>query len=844
MKIDYHISERGEHLSNGMKLSTQPKGAQKHLDDGELDLRTNIESATSFAEVRRGLAQLKVQESSVTESLNHLLSNQRELSRELERLDLSRASVSSQTVATRAVSHGMLADAASNARRISGAVKRLDLEQSRVKATLDVVDQVVELKACVLGLTGSMGAPQDWETAASYLSRASKIPEAVISGTFAQRNVPTAEVPDPPHTTLANASNSLQTLFLREFEKAAQEGDGARVTRFFKLFPLIGKSDVGLDVYGRYICKGVASRARTNLNAGTGGAQRKDVFFYANALTQLFEHIAQIIEHHGALIERHYGPRRLVRVIEQLQVEADVQGGIILDTWSDERSIERRLTDIKSYAFTFLVQSFLPSQPTRSGTPRAESPARRGTPLQSQNTENETIDTKELDSILGEMAMMLSRWSLYSRFIATKCQSWGGDNLNTSLVLQEPPVLRNSNLYTKVGERLVSPFNSMITFLFRKSVERAFQLDEQPSDLSLNPAKQISSNPPFITSAVDDVMYVVSQVIERALATSRKAVVEGVIPTIARILGSDFIGMIQRKMRDECYPKSAIQGSLPPEHTILAFFVLLNNLDIATDYTKRIVQSRFDSPPSGASVNGANPSTKSKLAAAFPFEQDAKYVEKSLRSLQSGFELKAMELSSDGIYVVLKNVIRPRLRPILAEAFRDIDYQLTAEELEASRQESDEEEDDGHRSQDDVAAIFQRGWDALTKPIARILTLQNYEKLLSSITSHLGEILEKRIWSYHGRTNELGAVRLERDITSVINIALKEGGYEMRAAFTRCTQICMILNLEEEEWDELKDSFSRKDPGIKSPATVGEADIIDWKLSIEERNRARAMVHG
>lgn len=820
---------------NGITNAKQSKSVQLELVEGDKEHRSSVEKATSFAEVKRALAQLKEHEASVTSSLDHLLSNQRELSRELERLDLSRASVSAQAVATRSVSHDMISDAASNARRISGAVKQLDLEQSRVKATLDMVDQVTELKACILGLTGSMGAPQDWETAASYLSRASKIPDAIIKGSFAQRNVPTAEVPDPPHVTLANASDSLQTLFLREFEKAAQEGDGARVTRFFKLFPLIGKSDVGLDAYGRYVCKGVASRARANLNAGTGGAQRKDNFFYANALTQLFEHIAQIVEHHGALIERHYGQGRLVRVIERLQVEADVQGGIILDTWSDDRSIDRKLTDIKSYAFTFLVQSFLPSQPTRSGTPRADSPARRGTPAQSQLSEEEIIDTKELDAFLGEMAMMLGRWSLYSRFIAAKCHSGERDGLNRSSILQEPPVLTDSTLYAKISERLIGPFNSMTIFLFRKSVERAFQLDEQPSDLSLNVNKPISSNPPFITSAVDDVMFVVSQVVERTLMTSRRAVVASVIPTIARILGSDFIGMIQRKMRDESYPKSAIQGALPPEHTIIAFFVLLNNLDVATDYTKRIVVTRLESPAPGSS---------SKLAASFPFEDDAAYVEKALQSLQSSFELKSSELSGDGIYVVLKNVVRPRLRPILADTFRDIDYQLTSEELDASRQDLDDEDDDGHRPQDDVAAVFQRGWDALTKPIARILTAQNHQRLLSSITSHLGEILEKRIWSYHGRINELGAVRLERDITNIINIALKGGGYEMRAAFTRCTQICTILNLEEEEWDDLMENTSKKDQNIKSPTNSGNEDSIDWKLSIEEQNRAHAMING
>jgi hypothetical protein len=267
-----------------------------------------------------------------------------------------------------------------------------------------------------------MGAPQDWETAAGYLNRAFKIPKDIVNGSFAEEIVPTAEVPDPPIVTLEHAAESLRGLFLREFEKAAQEGNGGKVTRFFKLFPLIGKPEVGLDVYGRYVCQGVASRARANLNAGTGGSQRNEGFFYANALTKLFEHIAQIVEHHGSLVERHYGPGRMVKVIERLQLEADVQGGIVLDTWGDERSIDRKLTDIRSYAFTFLVQSFLPQQPARSGTPRAGSPAKKGSIAERQTREDESVDMKEIDGILSETAVMLGRWSLYSRFIADKCK--------------------------------------------------------------------------------------------------------------------------------------------------------------------------------------------------------------------------------------------------------------------------------------------------------------------------------------------------------------------------------------------------------------------------------------
>lgn len=379
---------------------------------GTMGMENAIDAATSVADIHAALAALHHHEASVTQRLDDLVASQNHLSRELARLDLLRAHLGTHVVTTRAIGNGMLSDAASTANRISTAVKRLDHEQANVRATLQVVEQVAELKACVLGVHGSMGAPQDWETAAGYLSRASKIPDEVIDGSFAEDMVPTADVPDPPRLTLDAAAESLCALFLREFDKAAAEADGSRVTRFFKLFPLIGRSDTGLDAYGRYVCQGVAARARTNFNSAPP-SQRQESYFYGQTLTKLFEHIAQIVDGHEPLVERHYGTGMMAKVIERLQIEADVQGGIVLDTWHDERNIDRKLTDSKSYAFSFLVQSFKPA----NGTPRSSSPTNPA----GRNSEDESVDMKEIDRLLAESALMLGRWALYSRFISDKC---------------------------------------------------------------------------------------------------------------------------------------------------------------------------------------------------------------------------------------------------------------------------------------------------------------------------------------------------------------------------------------------------------------------------------------
>ncbi|KAI1408780.1 COG4-domain-containing protein [Hypoxylon sp. FL1857] len=777
---------------------------------------SSIRDASNLSDVRAALAALHVRETNITNRLNALLSSQADLSRELGRLDLLRANLGSQVIATRSISNGMLSSAADTAGRLSSRVKDLDLEKDRVQQTLKVVEQVAELKACVHGVVGSMGAPQDWEAAAGYISRASKVPEPIIRGAFAASMVPSVEVPDAPWVTLENAKESLCGLFLREFEKAAKEGDGAKVTRFFKLFPLIGRGDVGLDVYGRYVCQGVAGTARATLRAEPGNAGRKDGFFYANALTKLFEHIAQIVENHSGLVERHYGEGKMLKVIERLQMEADVQGGIILDSWSDERGVDRKLTDAKSYPFSFLVQSFLPPQRTLTGTPRMNSPAVGGS-NNVRNSEDEGVDMKEVDGLLSEISVMLGRWSLYSRFLAGKCKN---PDTPEDAPLSIPEVVTKSNLNRKISAKLTSPYNSLAMFFFRRSVEKAFQLDESPTGLSLSLNKPIDANAPYIISAVDDIMYIVSAIIQKAISTSQRDVAASVIPDVGRVLGSDFIGMVQRRMRDESYPQPAVQGGLPPENKIIAFIVLINSLDVAKDYLARIITAQLGTSPD--QPNGA--SHPNPLASNFPFDHDVTFVTSALNTLNTTFSLKTSELISDALKVLFTFVVKQRLKPVLVEAFRDVDYWRSEDELAEIARQNDEDEDEVI---DRVQRRFEHGWDQLMKPIARLMTPKTFAALVDLTATDLSKTLEKRVWSYSGKASAYGVIRMERDFSGIIS-TVSRGNYAVKEMFARVSQILMVADMEDEEWEEISSGD-------------GE-DGIQWVLTEDERRRARHLV--
>jgi hypothetical protein len=379
-----------------------------------------------------------------------------------------------------------------------------------------------------------------------------------------------------------------------------------------------------------------------------------------------------------------------------------------------------------------------------------------------------------------------------------------------------PDLLANSRLHKKITDALVEPFNTMSTFFFRRSVEKAFQMDESPFDLTLNPNKPLGSNPPFITSAVDDVMYIVNQVIQRTLATSQRSVVASVMPSVSRVLTGDFFGMIQRKMRDESYPKAAIQGALPPESVIISFLVLINNLDISTDYLRRIVNTNLGK----VDPNNQGQQQHAAIPDLFPFAHDSVFVETALSNILHTFESKTTDLITEAIEVVLKQVMRPRLRPVFVETFRDVEYTLDDDASETT-------EPDGQ-----VAQRFERGWMQFTRPIKRILTERTYDLLITSTLSYLARALEKRIWSYYGRVNERGAAKLERDISGIVNAAVKGGKYSLRDVFQRCTEMTLILNMEEDEWEEVR---------AMSVEMQREAGL-EWHLDASERARTRSIM--
>ncbi|KAF5972450.1 conserved oligomeric golgi complex component 4 [Fusarium bulbicola] len=760
------------------------------------DLFRNV---SSEAELRDLLGLLHEQEDALIGKLDVVMKKSKDLNRELGCLDGLRGDLSMQLIAARDIHNAMLSPTGDTAERLSTTVRALDMEKSRVEATLIVVEQVAELKACIAGLVGSMGAPQDWEAAANYLSRASKIPEEVTRGGFALAVVPSIETPEAPWTTIQTARKSLCTLFLREFNAAVAQNDGTKVARFFKLFPVIGEDDAGLDAYGRYICQGMAEASRSALKRPHQDRGRHNDLFYANNLTKLFEHIVQIIDSHSGLVERHYGAGKVMKVIERLQIEADVQGGIILDMWNDERAVPRAMADIKSYPFSFLLKSMMPAQ-------KGIGFGLRGNEL---NEDELDLDVKRVEGLFGDMTTMLRSWSLYKRFIASQCKG----ALNEEDTLSLPPFLHSCNLLKKISEKLAEPCELTATFLFRRSLEKAFEMDTAPSGLSL--AKPCEGTPPFILQAVDDIMYVVDNLLQHVMSTANREVVVSVTLAIGRVLESDFIGIIHRRMRDESYPKPQVQGGFPPEDKIISFMVLINSLDMAKEYLDRVISSRGCFSETQHDMGGLSSQT---LKDSFPFDRDAELIANALYTLNSALSAKAIELLNDGIRALFDEVLWLRIRLILTSSFQDAVYDV-------SEGEALDEEDEDEETIPRVSVRFEGGWLALTRPLKHIMTPRTYAALASLAANKLARVLEKRVWNYSGRVTALGGLRLEWDFSGIVS-AVSQGDYTLREPFARLQEILAVANMEDDEWDEVvseQDSSGQGTSGLLSEEDMAKA---------------------
>ena len=114
---------------------------------------------------------------------------------------------------------------------------------------------------------------KDYELAAQHIHRYLRFDPQVIESIFAgdagdtlyfiDSTAPASDLDSlngaSPLHALRESQLTLTDIVIDNFDHAVQGGDEDAIVRFFKLFPLIGQHEIGLDKFSAYIC-GIISR--------------------------------------------------------------------------------------------------------------------------------------------------------------------------------------------------------------------------------------------------------------------------------------------------------------------------------------------------------------------------------------------------------------------------------------------------------------------------------------------------------------------------------------------------------------------------------------------------------
>lgn len=693
---------------------------------------------------------------------------------------------------------GLLAGADDLGNLLTARVRFIDAERDNVGAAMQLVAHIITLKRQVARCYECIDTGR-WSEAAAAIGVIRDLPDGVITSEYAEMVVPSANVPMAPQQAVVEWSAQLKLVFVREFRAAAAARNLPQLTTYFKLFPLIGELATGVDVYLRFVCELVADLAHGLL------ALRDDTpMVYAQVAMRLFENVAAIVNQHGPLVVRLYGPEAMAECVVRIQREVDAQAGLIIDTFRDKRRVLRVVDEVKRYGYPVL-RSML--QGTREATPdRAGSPAVR---------QLEDGGVIEVGDLVAELAAILSKWAMYVRFIRVKWHEYHGED-------GDVVPLANSGFSAKLGDEYLEIFHVLSNHYFRRSLEKAYTIEELPEVayakiVVVNDAV-VPPEQPLVLLVVEDLTLVLNTCLRAGCDSGQAELCRDTVVSLRRMLDTDVLAVWSKRFRD-LMPRGGggFQGTggaalLAPAQTTLfqrgasyasavmhqdhdqrlgTWVVLLNLLVVAKGYLLRVVAK----------------TVAELVVPGFPDAADAERLGLLASGLAALFGTKLDEMVQQHVNTLFDQACKARLRVVVTEFFSQVSFMVLADLSESL--------DDGAQA----LALFTASWTKMAAPFIRTMAPEVWDRLATALAHQMAYLVEDRIWALDGRINELGAVQLELNILLLVDTVTRTGRYGLKEHFLKVNQMVLMLALD----DELE-----------------ELDIA-WVLTPQERHRARHM---
>lgn len=291
------------------------------------------------------------------------------------------------------------------------------------------------------------------------------------------------------------------------------------------------------------------------------------------------------------------------------------------------------------------------------------------------------------------------------------------------------------------------------------------------------------------STCVDDVFFVLKKTLKRSISTSEPDIVAATVRLILKTLDTGYLQIFQQRMSAAFSNHDpANRGSeKSPDQAKISYMVgkekksiqtlclahhftsqiTLNNLAMSVEYMQRLAQE-------------AEPDVKDAVWKSE--EDDTKAVSKALSDFDRAAS-KFQKLLQGGLEQLMGQIIKPRIRPLFQNAYREVKYVL--------------EEDEYNEADVDELFVkrFRSGFDKLVEIYRRTLTDVNFGNLMSLILDAVTTQWERII--AQTRFNQYGALRFDKDLRSVIHYLSSLTDWLSRDRFTRLNQMSTLLNFEE-----------------------------------------------
>lgn len=819
------------------------------LDEGVLDNEINIlreayKSSTTPNDIYKLIDAIDLNITKIDTNLDHFVTLKlKNHQQDLNNIELNRVTKLSNTISNSNELLNIFQEANDLGNSLTFKIKSLDEEIGNVNETLNFLTDVQVVRNNINQINYCI-EHKDWEKASKCIQEVRKISPLIVNGKFSSSVIPSTDIPELPADSIDNWCKKLTEIFKDGFLKAAHERDVEELTKYFQLFPLIGREEIGLECYSKFICQVIGEMLK--------GLIRNDTESYlagafSTICSQLFENISLMLSQHTPLIKRYYEPtypNSILAIITKIQYEIDSQVNIISDTFYDVRRIEKLVQDINLYRFPLLSY--------KGENDEQEQVVQ----------DNDMISLVEVGDFVSEMSTIFHNWLLYCKFVTFKYFNENG-KIDDSVTL--PSIIVNSNFTRKLAKKYQPTFEVLYTFYMRRGLEKSIMIEELPAletYLQVNSPTKSFDVP--CSSVIEDLTLILHNTLQNVIDSGNFSTFKTFVSKCFEILQQDLINNFLIKNLNECLPRynqvlslskpgavstvspgnsrsntpdpglgffkgassalgNVVGSTVASENSekLLKFIVYLNTVAMSQEYFERIINNVRGGRQNH---NQDQVSQIAHLKSSFPFEKDAEKVNFILSNdFLSPFVSITNKIISESIVNVYNQSFKTRLLILINEFLPEnaANYIIYSS------------------SMNDTSMLLKISttWQSMIRPYQQTLhgTLI-FKKFLRLVVVNLANLLEKKLHLVlkKFKINELGSIKLEKDLSYFINEVCQDN-YLLREKFLRVTQLVLLVGMDDEEYDESLQHANQS----KSEGGEDEFLGINWVLTPQERNVVR-----